>query len=107
MDLTEITVQKPLIVDEIEWEEWVPYTDEGLALNSVTRQESNVRLVFKCFSELGEIVHNATVLLYSDKPILNSHKLLEIYTQYLQWYDNLPDQLRLGGNSTPIVLFTQ
>jgi len=107
MDLTDITIRKPLRIDEIEAEVWTPYTDEGLAVNSVTRQESNVRSVFKCFSDLGELVHDATIVLYSDTPTLNSQKVLSIYTQYLQWYDDLPDPLRLGSNSTPIVLFTQ
>jgi len=107
IDLKDIRVHKPIIVDEIEREEWVPYTDDGLAQNSASRQEGNMRLVFKSFSDLSELVHKATYTLYSDQAPLSGHKILAIYTEYLQWYEKLPDQLRLGGNSTPTVLFTQ
>ncbi|KAJ9651383.1 hypothetical protein H2198_009327 [Neophaeococcomyces mojaviensis] len=106
IDLQDIKVHKSIIVDEIEREEWIPYTDEGLAPNSATRQEGNMQLGFNSFSDLSELVHEVTDILYSDKLPLSGHKILTIYTKYLQWYENLPDQLRLGGNSTPTVLFT-
>ncbi|GJC97042.1 nitrate assimilation regulatory protein nira [Colletotrichum higginsianum] len=36
---------------------------------------------------------------------LTSRDLLGIYTQYLNWYDRIPEVLRLGHNFTPAVLF--
>ncbi|KAJ0279367.1 hypothetical protein COL940_006777 [Colletotrichum noveboracense] len=39
-----------------------------------------------------------------DQP-LTSRDLLGIYTQYLNWYDRIPEVLRLGHNFTPAVLF--
>jgi len=33
--------------------------------------------------------------------------LLDFYTGYLYWYDNIPETLKLGLNSTPAVLFKQ
>lgn len=107
IDLKDIKVQKPTIVDEIEDEEWIPYTDDGLAANSASRQKINMRLVFNSFSDLSELVHETTYALYSPKALLTGHMILAIYTRYLQWYQNLPDQLRLGSNSTPAVLSAQ
>ena len=74
-----------MIVEEIEHEEWVPYTDEGCGTMIVSRQESNMRLVFTAFSSLSEIVHQTTVLLYSDKARLSGRDILAVYTKYLQW----------------------
>jgi hypothetical protein len=33
--------------------------------------------------------------------------LLSTYTQYLDWYDQIPEVLKLGINFTPAVLFVQ
>lgn len=97
-----------MIVDEIEKEEWKKYTDSGPeAENSGYRQESNIRLIFAAFSDLSTIIHETILLLYSKDEPLDSHKLVATYLQYLQWYSKLPDKLRMGGNSTPVVLFAQ
>ncbi|KAF0642682.1 hypothetical protein FPSE5266_05593 [Fusarium pseudograminearum] len=39
-----------------------------------------------------------------DQP-LTARELLNMYTQYLNWYDRIPEVLRLGHNFTPAVLF--
>lgn len=105
----EIKVQKPIIMDEIEKEQWAQYTDAGTAgpENPSLRQESNLRRVFTAFSDLSEIIHETIMFLYSNERVLNGPTLVSIYLQYLQWYDGLPDCLRLGTNSTPVVLFAQ
>ncbi|KEF53540.1 uncharacterized protein A1O9_10515 [Exophiala aquamarina CBS 119918] len=103
--LKDIKVHKPIIVDEIEHEKWTAYTDEGCQSTESSLQEANLRLVFMAFSDLSELVHQSVMLLYSNELPLTSHEILVIYTKYLQWYANLPDQLRLGNNSTPVVLF--
>ncbi|KAJ0161610.1 Nitrogen assimilation transcription factor nit-4 [Colletotrichum tanaceti] len=68
-------------------------------------QPSNVRSVYKCFCELSELVHQSLYILHSPGRPLTSRDLLGIYTQYLNWYDRIPEVLRLGHNFTPAVLF--
>lgn len=64
-----------------------------------------MRSVYKCFCELSELVHQSLYILYSPGRPLTSRDLLGIYTQYLNWYDSIPEVLRLGHNFTPAVLF--
>jgi hypothetical protein len=70
-------------------------------------QPSNVRSVYKTFCELSEIVHKALYMFYSPGSQLTSKSLLDVYPQYLSWYDVIPEALRLGHNFTPAVLFAQ
>jgi hypothetical protein len=110
---------------------WIPYTDEGkgippagpalekrreetllnlqlgVPLQRSCEQPSNVRSVYKCFCELSELVHQSLYILHSPGRPLTSRDLLNIYTQYLNWYDRIPEVLRLGHNFTPAVLFAQ
>ncbi|RYP39199.1 hypothetical protein DL767_002307 [Monosporascus sp. MG133] len=75
---------KPAIIDDIEASLWIPYTDDGM-------------LVFP------------TLLAGSSVPKkggpVTSRELLYIYHEYLNWYDRIPEVLRLGHNFTPAVLF--
>ncbi|CAP67700.1 uncharacterized protein PODANS_1_15900 [Podospora anserina S mat+] len=116
---------KPAIIDDIEASLWIPYTDDGKGitipgppttdgrLNSTSgtplerscEQPSNVRSVYKCFCELSELVHQSLYIMHSPGRPLTSKDLLAIYTQYLDWYDRIPEVLRLGHNFTPAVLF--
>ncbi|KAI1350537.1 fungal-specific transcription factor domain-containing protein [Xylaria sp. FL0043] len=96
---------KPAIIDGIEASLWIPYTDDGAPLQRACEQPSNVRSVYKCFCELSELVHQSLYLLHSPGRPLSSRDLLSIYTQYLNWYDSIPEVLRLGHNFTPAVLF--
>ncbi|KAI1818640.1 hypothetical protein GGS20DRAFT_581396 [Poronia punctata] len=96
---------KPAIIDGIEASLWVPYTDDGAPLQRSCEQPSNVRSVYKCFCELSELVHQSLYVLYSPGRPLTSRDLLNLYTQYLNWYDSIPEVLRLGHNFTPAVLF--
>ncbi|KAK1252300.1 hypothetical protein MKX08_003487 [Trichoderma sp. CBMAI-0020] len=117
---------KPAIIDDIEASLWVPYTDdgedrtttfgvdlqglptnksEGAPLQRSCEQPSNVRSVYKCFCELSELVHQSLYVLHSPGRPLTARDLLNIYTQYLNWYDRIPEVLRLGHNFTPAVLF--
>lgn len=119
---------KPAIIDDIEASLWVPYTDdgedrtttfgvdlqglptnksEGAPLQRSCEQPSNVRSVYKCFCELSELVHQSLYVLHSPGRPLTARDLLNIYTQYLNWYDRIPEVLRLGHNFTPAVLFAQ
>ncbi|TGJ84664.1 hypothetical protein E0Z10_g4106 [Xylaria hypoxylon] len=96
---------KPNIIDGIEASLWIPYTDDGAPLQRSAEQPSNVRSVYKCFCELSELVHQSLYVLHSPGRPLSSRDLLSIYTQYLNWYDSIPEVLRLGHNFTPAVLF--
>lgn len=116
---------KPAIMPDIEASFWIPYTDDGKPLPPLHRgssiadsgigaplqrsceQPSNVRSVYKCFCELSELVHQSLYVLHSPGRPLTSRDLLNIYTQYLNWYDKIPEVLRLGHNFTPAVLFAQ
>ncbi|KAK0632950.1 fungal-specific transcription factor domain-containing protein [Immersiella caudata] len=115
---------KPAIIDDIEASLWIPYTDDGKGISRLAsaleqrlsqsegaplqrscEQPSNVRSVYKCFCELSELVHQSLYVLHSPGRPLTSRDLLSIYTQYLNWYDRIPEVLRLGHNFTPAVLF--
>lgn len=96
---------KPTIIGDIEASLWVPYTDDGAPLQRSCEQPSNVRSVYKCFCELSELVHRSLYLLHSPGRPLAARDLLSIYTQFLSWYDQVPEVLRLGHNFTPAVLF--
>ncbi|KAK4168745.1 fungal-specific transcription factor domain-containing protein [Cladorrhinum sp. PSN259] len=96
---------KPAIIDDIEASLWVPYTEDGAPLQRSCEQPSNVRSVYKCFCELSELVHQSLYILHSPGRPLSSKDLLDIYTQYLNWYERIPEVLRLGHNFTPAVLF--
>ncbi|KAF7549411.1 hypothetical protein G7Z17_g6398 [Cylindrodendrum hubeiense] len=52
-----------------------------------------------------ELVHQSLYILHSPGRPLTARDLLSIYTQYLNWYDRIPEVLRLGHNFTPAVLF--
>lgn len=115
---------KPAIMPDIEASLWIPYTDDGrlsgtrlmvtyvdpgtgAPLQRSCEQPSNVRSVYKCFCELSELVHQSLYILHSPGRPLTSRDLLNIYTQFLNWYDKIPEVLRLGHNFTPAVLFAQ
>ncbi|KAJ0123814.1 hypothetical protein J7T55_012284 [Diaporthe amygdali] len=61
--------------------------------------------VYKCFCELSELVHESLYILHTPGRPLTAPDLLSIYTQFLNWYDSVPEVLRLGHNFTPAVLF--
>ncbi|KAG6307643.1 hypothetical protein E4U45_003926 [Claviceps purpurea] len=96
---------KPGIIDNVESSLWVPYTDDGAPLQRSCEQPSNVRSVYKCFCELSELVHHSLYMLHSPGKPLTARELLRTYTQFLNWYDRIPEVLRLGHNFTPAVLF--
>jgi hypothetical protein len=102
----EIHIAKPAEIDEIEHEDWKPCTDTDTVSRDY-HQPNNVRAVYRAFSELSEIINGGEYHHDSREHELDSHHLLAVYHKLLEWYDALPDQLRLGINFTPTVLFTQ
>jgi hypothetical protein len=79
----------------------------GVPPQQFSEQKSNVRSVIRCFAELSELVHQTLYLLYSPDGSLSASTLLNTYTKYLEWFDEVPRALRLGHNFTPSVLFCQ
>ncbi|KAH8713429.1 Nitrogen assimilation transcription factor nit-4 [Beauveria bassiana] len=96
---------KPANVTDVETTFWTPYVG-GSAHLLPFDQLSNVRSVYQCFGDLIELVHQSLYLLYCPEEALTATTLLQNYHQYLDWYDQLPESLRLGYISTPAVLFT-
>lgn len=90
---------------ELEQKLWIPYTDDGSSLAHPCEQPGHIRGVYNCFCDLSEIVHEALYILYCPVRTPTSKDLLDIYGRYVRWYDNVPEQLRLGHNFTPQVLF--
>ncbi|WKT49450.1 hypothetical protein QSH57_014380 [Fusarium oxysporum f. sp. vasinfectum] len=90
---------------DVEASVWVPYTGDGAPLQLQYEQPSNERSVYKCLCELSERVHKSLYLLHSPRKSLTAHGLLCIYTEYLEWYNGVPEVLRLGHDFTPAVLF--
>jgi hypothetical protein len=107
ISLGDIEIEKPMIISEVEEEQWIPYTDKGLASERNATQPSNIRAVYTSFSELSELIHDGLALVHAKGNFPQSANVLAVYKKYLEWYEGLPDQLRLGLNSTPTVLFTQ
>ncbi|SCO88889.1 related to nitrate assimilation regulatory protein nirA [Fusarium oxysporum] len=98
---------KPAVKRDVEASVWIPYTGDGAPLQLQYEQPSNERSVCKCLCELSERVHKSLYLLHSPRKSLTAHGLLGTYTEYLDWYNGVPEVLRLGHNFTPAVLFTQ
>ncbi|KAH8589915.1 hypothetical protein B0O99DRAFT_319062 [Bisporella sp. PMI_857] len=60
---THFTV-KPAIIQEVESQPWIPYTDDGAPLEINYTQPLNLRSVYTTFCELSEIVHRTLYDLY-------------------------------------------
>ncbi|KAG6009213.1 hypothetical protein E4U21_003066 [Claviceps maximensis] len=65
------------------------------------QQASNERSVFNLFCQLSSLSHESLYLMHNPSRQLTAQNLLHHYTKYLLWYDELPEALRLGHNSTP------
>jgi hypothetical protein len=79
----------------------------GVSVLQSAQQASNGRSVFDSFCELSKVVHQSLYAFYSPVVATTSRDLRSIYIKYLNWYDHIPEALRLGVNFTPAVLFTQ
>lgn len=102
-----VHVQAPDVIEAEEQNIWTPYTDDGLHVEWSLHQPSNVRWVYRGLCELSDIIHDSLHILYTPTRPLTSQDVLNVYTNYLCWYDSLPVALRRGENSTPAVLFVQ
>ncbi len=70
-------------------------------------QRSNVRSVYSCSCELSELVHWSLGVLCAPGQLIKSRDILGVYAQHLNWYDGIPDVLKLGQNFTPAAFFVQ
>ncbi|KAK8118367.1 uncharacterized protein PG998_002993 [Apiospora kogelbergensis] len=64
---------------------------------------SNTQSVFKCFCEISQLGHSTAYLMQTPHVLVTAHALLEAYNHYLDWYNGIPEALRLGANYTPSV----
>lgn len=97
---------KPALVLSVEESLWVHYTDDDDTPHHPREQTSHVGSVFRCSSELGELIHETLYLLLRPSRPPTGREVLRTYTKYLSWYETLPEFFRLGHNSTPAVLFS-
>ncbi|UKZ74429.1 hypothetical protein TrVFT333_002097 [Trichoderma virens FT-333] len=81
---------KPAIIGDIEASLWVPYTDDGE--DRTTTFGVNIKGL------------HADANISEGEPLQRS---CEQPSNYLNWYDRIPEVLRLGHNFTPAVLFAQ
>ncbi|KAH8719850.1 Nitrogen assimilation transcription factor nit-4 [Beauveria bassiana] len=94
----------PVISTDFETSSWAPYAD-GDVYFEPHKQLSNVRSLYQYFCKLNETVHESLHLLYSPAQSLTAANLLQNYHLYLDWYDQMPEVMRLGHNSTPAAIF--
>ncbi|KAK0513793.1 hypothetical protein JMJ35_003515 [Cladonia borealis] len=79
----------PVIMNEVEAEEWIPYTDEGVSLDKDQGSLRNTGLVFQSLCELSTIINDTLYTLYTlytlhtPGGVLSSQKILDAYTRYL------------------------
>lgn len=97
-------------MNEVEAEEWIPYTDEGVSLDKDQGSLRNTGLVFQSLCEVSTIINDTLYTLYTlhtPGGVLSSQKILDAYTRYLNGNCALPDPLRRGRNFTPSSLLIQ
>jgi hypothetical protein len=102
-----VLIRGPTVFNRDELREWIPYADDQLPQGLYLRQPSNIRAVYNSLCELSRTIHSTLYVISADTGPLISQNILDRYTQMLAWYGSLPEVLRLGGNSTPSVLFVQ
>ncbi|KAK8118374.1 uncharacterized protein PG998_003000 [Apiospora kogelbergensis] len=110
MGLLPLTSRAPLLPPrppmhlDIEASPWAPYpTEDANPMQHPFQQVSNTQSVFRCFCEISQLAHNAAYLTQTPNHPVTSSMLLYTYNQYLDWYGNIPEALRLGTNFTPPV----
>ena len=96
-----------MVVEDTDAEEWTAYTEEGLSPEVDTKSSRDTGLVFRSFCGLSAKINDALYLLYEPGGGLSIQKILDLHTQYLQWYDSLPEMLQLGQDYSPSALFVQ
>ncbi|KAL2211360.1 hypothetical protein CC79DRAFT_198480 [Sarocladium strictum] len=94
----------PAVPLDIEQSPWLPYTGEILPRPPPSEQPSNIRSTYHWLCELAKRIYETLHILYSPDSQVNAAAVLNAYTGYLSWYDQMPEALRLGLNSTPSVL---
>nr|POE75752.1 nitrogen assimilation transcription factor nit-4 [Quercus suber] len=95
---------KPMINDRLESQTWRPYEDTNMALSPCAEQPARSMLFVERYSTLCEIACEMVNTHYAPQERFTSQKLVAQYTQYQEWYQNLPDAFRLENTSLPYVL---
>jgi hypothetical protein len=87
--------------------DWAPYFDDETHSNERATQTSNVRSVFKGICELSHIIYRSLHIMYSRQGSLISRDIMDVYRNYLDWYESMLGVLKSGVNSTPTAIFAQ
>lgn len=93
-----ITLKKPLPDSTSGNDEyWRPFPDNpNLNLDRSNAPHLSQNHLYH-LSLLSELVNDTVFMFYAPKDRFTSRKLLDQYSKYRSWYQNLPDCLRLNG----------
>ncbi|KAI9748726.1 MAG: hypothetical protein M1835_001721, partial [Candelina submexicana] len=81
----------PPVVEYTETEEGTAYQEEVLPPEVDTNSLRESGLVFRSICGLSTRINDALYLLYEPGGELKIQKILDLHTQYLQWYGSLPE----------------
>ena len=88
-----ITVGLPPIVKEDDDEEWIAY---GIAQ---ARKPSARSSTFNRIASLSKIVNSTLLMFFAPSQTLSGSLLLSEYAKYQNWFENLPENLRISEDS--------
>jgi hypothetical protein len=97
----------PIVTDGQDQLDWTPYFDDEMRFDGSVAQTSDVRSVFKGICELTHVMYESLHVLHSPTQSLSIPGVIEIYHQYLQWYNSMLQVMKSGQNSTPTAIFVQ
>ena len=106
-DRTLTTVRLPFPPDNIQPSHLTLNPPPGTTLPYPAEQPCHIGAIYNCCCELSKIIHKSLYALYCSTTTINSKDVARIYNEYLDWYKNVPEILRLGRNFTPQVLVVQ
>ncbi|KAI9880982.1 MAG: hypothetical protein M1830_009476 [Pleopsidium flavum] len=101
---TAISLEKPTIVDAIEYKPWKPYVDFNVPGAPGSEEPSHTHRILRQLSLLSEIVNDTVYMFYAPRERFTSKRLLDFYARYTRWYKALPECLKLDKTSLPQVL---
>lgn len=97
-------VSRPPISERTEGRTWRPYEDSNLTASSPVEQPLQPMLFTEQLSRLSELASDMVNTFYAPQERFTSRKLASTYTQYQEWYRNLPEEFRLENASLPHVI---
>jgi hypothetical protein len=90
-----------------EGEPWVEYTDHPKGRQSESSAAIGSESVHEQICELSQIIHSGLYVLYTPGADLTGGRVITMYERYLDWFNALPELLRLEADATPSTFFMQ